>query len=402
MGLPLLKKCRYSDRLGRLPEEVLMEIMLNLRAGDLQNLKSVSKFWNSFVSNPDFVKIHFNHSQSHHQHQILFKTLQIIADPLNQPRYEHHHFGINTNNMHRKVDFHIGSDKVLALKASCDGLLLLQDQHCPKQLYISNPVTAQFEPLPLFDTLCNDWALVCDTRIQKYKVFAVRCKYLYTLLTLGERTPSWQHYDNQVRKMRSGFNLLSNVLLLNKELHWLTPEVEGLYSSSGTQLYYFIFSIHVEEYGKFTKTRVPLRLCRQELYALVKCEAKHLLSDVNGSLCLTFVSHNLLKVFMLEDRDGGIWTKSHVVRLQSLPKHSILFHTFMSEDLCLVAMGGVGRSNLADLIKVLVHVEDKLFWYDLKTQEKTLVGLLSKDHKLHRSYFFHLESLVTWDTGNAS
>ncbi|KAL5724053.1 hypothetical protein ACHQM5_007363 [Ranunculus cassubicifolius] len=399
MGLPLLKKCsRYSDRLGRLPEEVIIEIMLNLSAGDLQNLKSVSKFWNNFVSNPDFVKIHFNHSQSRQQHQkILFETFQIIADPL---RYEYHLFGINTD-IHRKVDFQIGSDKVLSLKASCDGLLLLQDKHSPKQLYISNPITAQFEPLPLFSFLCNDWALVRDSRNQKYKVFALHCKHLFRVLTLGETTPSWQRYHNEARHT-SGHNILSNVVFINMELHWLTTEVEGEYSSSNTQLYYFIFSIHVEEYGKFTKTRVPLRVCRQELYEFVKCKAKHLLSDVNGSLCLTFVSHNLLKMFMLEDKVGGIWTKSHVVRLQSLPKHSILFHTFMSEDLCLVAMGGVGRSNLADLIKVLVHVEDKLFWYDLKTHEKTLVGLLSKDRKLRRSYFFHLESLVTWDPGNAS
>ncbi|KAL5719270.1 hypothetical protein ACHQM5_012073 [Ranunculus cassubicifolius] len=308
-------------------------------------------------------------------------------------------------NTHRKVDLQIGfqtADKVLALKASCDGLVLLQDKFNPTQLYISNPVTAKFEPLPVFHGHCSDWALVRDSRNQKYKVFAVLCDYLYTVVTLGEEIPSWKDYSSK-RENTSCHNLLSNVLLMDKELHWMTAEVEGEYSSLNTRvLCYFVFSIHVEEYGKFTRTKVPLRVCIEELRGFEGCKGKHLLSDVNGSLCLTFVSHNLLKIFVLEDRDRGVWTKSHIVRIRSLSQRTMLFPTFLSNDICLVAMGGVDRSNLADLIKVLVHVGDKLFLYDLKTQENTLVGLLSKDRKLCRSYFFHLESLVTWDSGNAS
>ncbi|KAL5729925.1 hypothetical protein ACHQM5_002813 [Ranunculus cassubicifolius] len=384
MALPLLKKCRVRDTLANLPVEILMEILLVLTAKDLQNLKSVSEFWNSFISNPDFIKTQHAQSQQH----ILFETVALPTK--RNPKFQYGQFGVNMKSKVMDLNFP-QNRKALTVKACCDGLVLFQDRYAPKQLYISNPVTAQFQPLPLSTFICSDWALVYDTRIQKYKVFAIHCRVIYTHLTLGEGSPSWLWYGESQEKP-TATNLLSNVVLINKELHWLTIDED-----SDHRLFFFVYSIHVEEYNKFRKTRAPLAKPPDPVRLdFMKRKGQHLLSDVNGSLCFTYVTHNQLRMFVLEDRDRSLWTNSYTVHLQSLSKHFSLFGTFLSDDMCLVAVGGAGRSDLSDVIKVLVHVEDTLFFYDLKSQEKTFVGFMSKERKLSRDYFFHSESLISW------
>ncbi|KAL5729904.1 hypothetical protein ACHQM5_002792 [Ranunculus cassubicifolius] len=361
MALPLLKKCRVRDILANLPVEILMEILLYLTARDLQNLKSLSEFWNSFISNPDFIKSQHAQSQQH----ILFET--VTAPTKRNPKFEYGQFGVNMKSKVMDSNF--------------------QDKYAPKQLYISNPVTAQFQPLPLSTFSCSDWALAYDTRIQKYKVFAIHCQVIYIHLTLGEETASWLWYG-ETQENPTAEHLLSNVILIHKELHWLTIDEDSEHRE-----FFFVYSVHVEEYNKFRKTRAPL--ARKPDLDFKKRKGKHLLSDLNGSLCLTYVSHNHLRMFVLEDRDRCLWSNSYTVHLQSLSQHSLLFGTFLSDDICLVAVGGVGRSDLSDVIKVLVHVEDRLFLYDLKTQEKTFVGFMGKERKLSRDYFFHSESLIS-------
>ncbi|KAL5727227.1 hypothetical protein ACHQM5_000446 [Ranunculus cassubicifolius] len=385
MVLPLLKKCRGGDKLANLPVEILMEILLVLTAKDLQNLKSVSEFWNSFISNPDFIKAQHAQSQSQSPQHIFFETVAIPTK--RNPKFEYGQFGVNMKS--KVMDINIPQNrKVLTVKACCDGLVLFQDKYAPKQLYISNPVTAQFQPLPLSTFSCSDWALAYDSRIKKYKVFAIHCQVIYTHLTLGVETASWLWYG-ETQENPTQEHLLSNVILIHKELHWLTIDEDSEHRE-----FFFVYSVHVEEYNKFRKIRAPL--ARKPDLDFKKRKGKHLLSDLNGSLCLTYVSHNHLRMFVLEDRDRCLWTNSYTVHLQSLSQHSLLFGTFLSDDICLVAVGGVGSSDLSDVIKVLVHVEDRLFLYDLKTQEKTFVGFMSKERKLSRDYFFHSESLISW------
>ncbi|KAF9602107.1 hypothetical protein IFM89_024874, partial [Coptis chinensis] len=71
-------------------------------------------------------------------------------------------------------------------EVSCDGLLLFQDKYDHRLLYISNPITSQFQAHLLRS---SHWALVRDTRtvpVGKYKVIGINGCARIESLTLGD------------------------------------------------------------------------------------------------------------------------------------------------------------------------------------------------------------------------
>ncbi|KAL5725908.1 hypothetical protein ACHQM5_008993 [Ranunculus cassubicifolius] len=377
-----------------LPEEILMEILLYVAASDLQNFKLVSKLWNFLISNPNFGNSHFNQFQSQSQF-ILFESLTKPSYLV--PKCEYHQFSMGISLKSSAKELHFPSfpqsqtENVFSLKASCDGLLLFQNKYYPKQLYISNPLTARFNPLPRVFSTCKDWVLVRDNSLNKYKAFAVHSDFVCQYITLEDCSSTWKTCCPG-RLKYPAHNVLSQPVVFQNQIHWLTTDTDDT-----DQLFcYFIYSVHVETVT-FSKTKVPfdvLPLCEFKLHDFEKRQGQHLITEVEGLMCLTFVTPSELQMFVLEDRVNCLWTKSHRSRLQSLMKPPPL-SSFLSDDTCLFAMKGFARENIGAHVKVLVHYDDHLLLYDFKTQETTPMGFLSKERKIGKSYFFHSHSLVT-------
>ncbi|KAF5180048.1 hypothetical protein FRX31_030365 [Thalictrum thalictroides] len=403
-----------------LPEEIWMEILVYLKANDLQNYKIVSKQWRSLISYPTFINSHLSLLRYQQQPDEILITTLTSPKPSNLVRCIQYHFYsiVNSNKIsmmrQKELQFPLydhnqrDSKLVLCLQSSCEGLLLFQDKYNPKQLYISNPVTSMFKPLPpLIQVKCQCcfWALVRDTRLNKYKVFGVKSQRTFVVLTLEEDATLSSHW--KICHLRENdhqrFSMLSQFLLFqNEELLWLTTDKYGEPAPDALNCY-CIHSINIETLI-FSKINIPpyvLKVPLNEFSSVdlyLKCKgARHLLSELNGSsLCLTTVSESKLEMFVLEDRLKCVWTKSHVIHLKSLLNRHYSLKTFFV-DICLVTMRDVDKSNLLDLVKVLIHHEDQLLLYDLKSQECRKIGFLEKDQKLCRHYLFHSNSLVSWD-----
>ncbi|KAF9626531.1 hypothetical protein IFM89_034465 [Coptis chinensis] len=403
MASAIVKKLRglHHDmhrKSNDLPDEVVLEILLYLAAEHLQICKSVSGLWSTLISNPKFVYKHLIRSQQHSEIEKIFYTT--IAKPgRNSDRYNYRHYSIDnrlSDLTPRKLQLPHPAfeENVLCLQASCDGLLLFKNMYDPKQLYISNPVTAQFMALPpVKDSGCQ-WALVRDNSIGRYKVFGVMAQYSFCVVTLGENGPPsfWDWHCFRREKVWCSA-MLSQPILIKKELHWFSTDEDG--EGPNLQPCYCICSVDIEKLCS-RRTNVPLQLLtasKRDIFEVCNCFAHHLLSEVNGSLCLTFVSHHQLQMFILEDVTNCAWTKSITISLQSL--YNLPLGSFLTEDNCLVSMTGVNSSNLLDLVKVLIHFENELFLYDVKSQELKQIGRLSKKQKLSKLYFCHSNSLVS-------
>ncbi|KAF9621668.1 hypothetical protein IFM89_025579 [Coptis chinensis] len=87
------------------------------------------------------------------------------------------------------------------------------------------------------------------------------------------------------------------------------------------------------------------------------------------------------------------WTSSHCIRFQSLQNHPPVA-SFLANYTCLVPMRGVVSPNSSNVIKVVIHLDDELLFYDLSTHELRRIGRRSKDRKLTRPHFFHSNTLV--------
>ncbi|KAF9603945.1 hypothetical protein IFM89_039165 [Coptis chinensis] len=98
-------------------------------------------------------------------------------------------------------------------------------------------------------------------------------------------------------------------------------------------------------------------------------------------------------MFVLEDITRCAWTKSHTIPLHSL-RNLPAFGSFLSGDICFVSKTGIEDSNLLDPVKVLLHYEDVVWFYDVKSQELRRIGNLSKGRKLSKLCFFHSNSLL--------
>ncbi|KAL5728881.1 hypothetical protein ACHQM5_001911 [Ranunculus cassubicifolius] len=300
--------------------------------------------------------------------------------------------------MIKEMHLPLSKPNAFALLASCDGLLLFQDRYRPSQLYVCNPLTGDFAHLPHVScSKYGGWALIPDASgTNVYKVLGINCSVLLETLIFGDKTvltpDDWKLCSFAKKDYDSTpFRLLSEPLVVGKTVYWLTT---GLYQvHNQNQDCFCIYALDFDK-GTFVRNKLSPQLAKPRDYNdFSKCRGPHLLSVLKGgSLCLTLVSRCVLKMFVL---NRSIWKLSHTVFLQTIFNRPAFLESFWSDNICLVSMRCVDISNLPDLVKVLIHHEDQLALFDLKTQELREIGILSKDQKLDRSYFHHSNSLLS-------
>ncbi|KAF9621665.1 hypothetical protein IFM89_025576 [Coptis chinensis] len=418
------KKQRLRGGLGRhnyfksLPEEISLEILHRLTAEDLSSCKCVSKLCSSFISRPTFGNAHL--LRSIQEQGIIFTTVTKPANRIHN--YQYNHFSISLTppippslnprkelkmpflklkkwGTEEQVVDENDKEAVLCLKASCDGLLLFQNKYNPRFLYISNPITSHFQALPPCGS-CTDWALFPDhhsASVGKYKVFGILDRTLFRTLTVrtgdcGKKTtPRWMLWGKDCDDF---FKVSSQIVLVQNHLCWLTHERDTdnstLFLSRKDCCCLYMFDIKTRK--RPARKQVPRHLLQPRRRPRTLNNLLSVLND--GSLCLTIVSPHQLQMFVLHDTLTNIWTRSHCISLQSLRNHPPLT-SFLSDNTCLVAMRGVDSTNLSNLVKVVIHLDDELMLFDLGTHELRQIGCLSKDRKLIRPYYFHSNTLVT-------
>ncbi|CAO2823280.1 unnamed protein product [Amaranthus hypochondriacus] len=136
-----------------LPQEIVLEIATRLPAKSIGRFRCVSKQWRILLSQPDFIKTHFNRfkqnpsiagnnsliavsNDSHSLYSINFKI-----------NHDHHLFDEMTVTQLTFEGNSFSSHKVnIDETASCDGLILFQNNE--EKLVLINPTTRQIQELP--------------------------------------------------------------------------------------------------------------------------------------------------------------------------------------------------------------------------------------------------------------
>ncbi|OIT06973.1 PREDICTED: putative F-box protein At1g47790 [Nicotiana attenuata] len=127
------------------PYDVIFEILLQLPVMILLMMKCVSRFWNSIISSPQFIKAHLKLSTKKQDLRLLFNDSlgrpQFYTCPLSSILYQESH------QRHVKLDFPCKSSSgEYKIEGSCNGLLCISVSR--RDLFLWNPSIRELKKLP--------------------------------------------------------------------------------------------------------------------------------------------------------------------------------------------------------------------------------------------------------------
>ncbi|WMV10318.1 hypothetical protein MTR67_003703 [Solanum verrucosum] len=238
-----------------LPKELIIDILYRLPVKSIGRCRCLSKHWRNFLSDPQFIKLHFNLHAHTQEKKLIIVTWQcelytITFIPQN---------GGEIHGISRKVNFQHSSHNWKSVAGSCNGLVLMVGRE--KIHFLNNPTTLKHHQIPMFDSLlplhrtCYMYGLGYDVVNDDYKVVVlsypvknktVTCVYMYSV-----RKGLWEKlenspYDHSPFEPRSG-------VLVNGALHWLARTT----SENSTTIAAFDLSVDKFSEGVFVYPPIP-------------------------------------------------------------------------------------------------------------------------------------------------
>ncbi|KAF9603738.1 hypothetical protein IFM89_037824 [Coptis chinensis] len=354
-----------------LPQDIIIEILLRVPVEYLITLKRVCKFLFKLISDRYFASAHLD---SHHEEDIFIEIMCVKP----------HIHGYSSIKLQEFKDMELKEVKMyskggVSLRASCDGLMLLENKRDGKQLYICNPITCNCTTLPRLETQdeVRDWVVVLDDSIDhKYKVVGMSVDFHKCFVFKPEKTTSqWTVLHTPFEESL----VLSTQFppLVNKEFHWL----RSTRCVTGSKENYepCIYSVNAAKVA-FRETKVsPMINCRYNHNSIL---------EVKGSLCLTDdTSPKQLDIWVLRYKENHNcqWTKSYNIILESELHHPIHVYSFPP-------------SNYLGRTIILVHHKNQLLFYDLENKDSKIIDIeVDEGRPFTKCPFVHINSLVDWE-----
>ncbi|KAL5722504.1 hypothetical protein ACHQM5_006019 [Ranunculus cassubicifolius] len=380
-----MKACKRQRKEGEettmiLPPDIITSIFLQLPAESLIQLKNVCKSFSNLISDSNFTYNHLRNSYDHQEQSIVIE-LSCCSPAI------HDYFSVKLLRGKEEVevkqfktyrkfnDLGLFKNEVL-LKASCDGLVLLQRKKDHNQLYISNPVTRRCRKLPALKGKVHIWNWVLARDGIGYKIVGIssnsrRC----SVLKVGKSISSW----NEVYTPYQDSHLLSSQspTFINKEFHWLMLSHQSIAPDSPYERFIYSINLAGEEIG-FRETKVPYEItCKYDHNSIL---------EVKEVLCLTdsLTSCNQLDIWSLNDKDKSNckWVKSYKISLEFQISNPTRVYSF--------------RNSRRSVI--LIHHKNQLLVYDLESKKCRSIDKFNKKKEIFtRCPFMHIDSLVNWE-----
>ncbi|KAL8231717.1 hypothetical protein R6Q57_001495 [Mikania cordata] len=244
---------------NNLPPEITEALLRFLPAKSLGSFKSVSKTWNSLISDPQFIKTH--------RHQT--SNLILVTDTKSLYTIELHPC-LNRDDISataKELSFRSPPIRWEQILGSCNGLVLATDEN--DAIFLINPTTQELCKIPQspfslpdresfvmygfgYDSSTDDYIIVSISYWDTDNEHNPDCTDMYvTVYSL--RNNSWRvlpnsPYDHAVGHLTSG-------VLVNQNLHWLTSRRPG-YSST-----IVAFSLAEKE---FREIELPDSICNDK------------------------------------------------------------------------------------------------------------------------------------------
>ncbi|KAK9079724.1 hypothetical protein SSX86_001397 [Deinandra increscens subsp. villosa] len=289
-----------------LPSEIIEAILTLLPAKSLGRFKSVSKTWNSLISDPKFIKKNLQHHPQTPTKLILLSDTDSLQYSLDTNQFLPY---LNINNNDDDDDIPATAVKEVSFRfkeifGSCNGLVLAKDEN--DTIFMINPATQdRFEvPLPPF-VLPDDIDLIVwygfgyDSSTDDYKVVSLTIWYLrreyepYSMDTYVSlyslRNNSWNKLSNSSHFF--GLHADSPVVINQSSYQWFND-----FSTISA------FSFTTEEFSEFRLQFLDLFKNRLvQFYDLV---------DIGGKLGVFLrVGGGGFEMWVMEDVGTNTWTR---------------------------------------------------------------------------------------------
>ncbi|RYR60258.1 hypothetical protein Ahy_A04g017336 [Arachis hypogaea] len=181
-----------------LPPELITQILLRLSVKHLGRVKSVSKFWNNLISDPNFVKSHFELSLAPTHRCIFIPEVTIDHRSIDLDALSHATYADAAAATITKIPPYPDYDDYIVL-GSCRGFIALYQY--PHFFVIWNPLTGSHRIIS-----CHHIAKISDMATNSYYSFggevlfgfgydATRDDYLVVLVWNDEKKNQECHFD---------------------------------------------------------------------------------------------------------------------------------------------------------------------------------------------------------------
>ncbi|XP_073284002.1 F-box/kelch-repeat protein At3g06240-like [Primulina huaijiensis] len=218
-----------EETMADLPEDLLIQILLNLPVKSLVRFRCVSKHWCNLIRSPEFINMHLDHEKR--DETILVKRFHKGAAETSLPLHADKLLDPFLQNLEIP-----GLDFVVAesiLQSSCNGLICISPDH--KNYYVFNPALHELKQIPTrpfdaavaskpfigkvgfgFDPTTNHYKVVSLEKFEDDKInIPLRCfqPRIYNL-----STDSWREIDDEIPSLIDG--PYSQVLFKGR-CHWV-------------------------------------------------------------------------------------------------------------------------------------------------------------------------------------
>lgn len=373
------KRKQEETPIPYLPSDCVSNILIRLPLDALQRSMLVCKLWCNMINNSKFIDAYLSRSESvlifleRRYRPFLEKpnTFSVEGKLLQSKPLNVFDYPISKRSSKISIKFLENKDNIVEirdynisclgnLRASCNGLILLDNKIKKGGLVVMNPVTRKLISLPV-GTMCSDH---CES--YGFAISSVTCEYKLVHLfqdalscvnceILNFRTRIWREIDGPSSGLIHWFGY--NPVFSIDALHWI-PEIDRSD---------YIVSMEVDN-EKFHQIPLP-RSCRTHDRVL----------DVGGFL--GFVVHeefNQIDVWILRDLFGKVWTKHHSITIG-----------------CILDMVPLLTLRIKGDMIFMREEDGSLYVYNFQLLEMSKIEMVTKCFPLSYSFLPHVNGLTS-------
>lgn len=372
-----------------LPKDCISNILVRLPIESLHRSRFVCKPWHKIVNTRTFIDTHLHRAENvfifldSHQYFHRFSSKSLPKEKPNTFSLEAKLFQRQNVHVFNQPDispsskFHLkymeikdGKSKIGEfnatclgrIRATCNGLILLDNKMKKGGLIVMNPVTKEFDPLPLgsiYPSHDESYGLAFCESAREYKVvhlFRDEMQFVgCEILKLGTRY--WIPVDGPSFGLFNWFGY--DPVFAIGGLHW-SPEIDH---------YDYIVSMGVDD-EKFIKIPLPKNTRYNER-----------IIEMGGFLC--YVAHeemNQIDVWILKNLSADNWTKNYTITVGCIRDMVPLYCSRFNGEM------------------VLKDKDGTLYSYDFELQVMRRVDIGKGCFYADGCFFPHVNSLVSWQT----
>ncbi|KAF1881214.1 hypothetical protein Lal_00023249 [Lupinus albus] len=315
-----------------LPEHLIVSILTLLPVKSLLHFKSVSKYWFSLISDPNFATWHFENDAAQ-SNRLLYFLPPFIYD--SQARCIHLDSSLHTHSDHAVINANFLRPTYSNIKGSCRGFLLIL--HHDSYLYLWNPSTGVYTQLSLFPINSSNVYAFNPNSFYGFGYDASRDEYLVVVLTSCDPEDGLKTYQFvEDFETNTGFFSLKTNEWNNIEDTHLPPYINafgGVGKLLNDTIHWLVLRRDVPKniilaFDLMKKSFSEVPFPAEDFNIKPGCCD---LCVLGGLLSLCVKGNNVIDIWVMKEYNVlSSWTKSIVVSVDELPIKSHYFYPVCS------------------------------------------------------------------------